>query len=137
MRKAFLALISALLLTLSGMNNHLQAQSGNAVVDGVIEDPSGAVVPGCEVKLINISTGGVLTTQSNGAGLYAFPSVKAGSYTLQIAIQGFKSYSLSDFRVTVGQHATQNVMLELGPSSQSVTIEASGSAPLLEPKSNE
>jgi hypothetical protein len=137
MKETILALFSVLLLTFSGMNNRLQAQSGNAVVDGVIEDPSGAIVPGCELKLVNIATGGVLTTQSDGAGLYVFPSVKAGSYTLQIAIQGFKSYSLSDFRVTVGQHATQNVMLELGPSSQSITIEASGSAPLLEPKSNE
>ena len=77
MKKTILALLSILLVTFSGMNNRLQAQSGNAVVDGVIEDPSGAVVPGCDVKLVNIATGGVLTTQSNGAGLYVFPSVKA------------------------------------------------------------
>jgi hypothetical protein len=137
MRKTIVALLSIQLITFAGLTTSLQAQSGNAVVDGVVEDPSGAVVPGCDVKLVNIATGGVLATQSDGAGLYVFPSVKAGSYTLQIAIQGFKSYSLSDFRVTVGQHATQNVSLELGPSSQSITIEASGSAPLLEPKSNE
>ena len=137
MNKIILAFVSILVVTLFGLPSHLRAQSGNAVVDGVIEDPSGAVMPGCEVKLVNIATGGVLTTQSDGTGLYVFPSVKAGSYTLQIAIEGFKSYSLSDFRVTVGQHATQNVRLELGPSSQTITIEASGSAPLLEPKSNE
>jgi hypothetical protein len=137
MKKAIIALLSFLLISFFGMNGSLQAQSGNAVVDGVIEDPSGAVVPGCEVKLVNIATAGVLTTQSDGTGLYVFPSVKAGSYTLQIALQGFKSYSLSGFRVTVGQHATQNVSLELGPSSQTITIEAGGSAPLLEPKSNE
>ena len=137
MKKAILAFFSIQLMMFPGMPSRLGAQSGNSVVDGVIEDPSGAVVPDCEVRLVNIATGGVLATRSNGAGLYMFPSVTAGSYTLQVAIEGFKSYSLSDFRVTVGQHATQNVILELGASSQSVTIEASGSAPLLEPSSNE
>jgi len=137
MKKAILALLSIQLMTFSGVTCRLQAQSGNSVVDGVIEDPSGAVVPDCAVRLVNMATGGVLATRSNDAGLYMFPSVTAGSYTLQVAIEGFKSYSLSDFRVTVGQHATQNVILELGASSQSVTIEASGSAPLLEPSSNE
>ena len=137
MKKTALALLSILVLTLPGTDNRLRAQSGNAVVDGVIEDPSGAVVPGCEVKLVSNSTGGVFTTQSNGAGVYVFPSVAAGSYTLQVALQGFKSYSLSDFSVTVGQRATQNVTLELGSSSQTITIEASGSAPLIEPESNE
>jgi hypothetical protein len=137
MRKTILALFFICLMVFPARLSHLSAQSGNAVIDGVIDDPSGAVVPGCEVSLMNIATGGVLTTQSNDAGIYIYPSVTAGSYTLKVAKEGFKTYSISDFRVTVGQHATQNVMLELGVSSQTVTIEASGSAPLLEPSSNE
>ena len=137
MRKAILLLLSLQLITLGGTASFLRAQSGGAVVDGVVEDPSGAVVPGCEVSLVNIATGSVLKTQTNYGGMYIFPAVMPGSYTLQVTLEHFKSYSLSDFRVTVGEHATQNVTLELGPSSQSVTIEASDSAPLLEPRSNE
>ena len=137
MKKTILTLLSIHLLTFSGPIKRLEAQSGNGVVDGVIEDPSGAVVPDCEVRLVAITTGSVLTTRSNDVGMYIFPSVPAGSYTLQVAIQGFKSYSLSDFRVTIGQRATKNVVLELGASSESITIEAAGSAPLLEPSSNE
>jgi len=137
MKNAMLVLLLFHLIILTAFTRLLRAQTGSAVVDGVIEDPSGAVVPDCEVRLVNMQTRAVLATRSNDGGMYIFPTVMPGVYTLQVALEHFKSYSVSDFRVTVGEHATQNVTLELGPSSQSVTIEASGSAPLLEPKSNE
>lgn len=137
MKKTILALLCIQLVTFWAVSSRLWAQSGDSVVDGTIEDPSAAVVPDCDVRLVNVATGSVLTTRSNDAGLYIFPSVTAGSYMLTVAKQGFKSYTLSDFRVTVGQHATQNVVLQLGPASQTVTVEESDSAPLLEPSSNE
>lgn len=112
-------------------------QTSTSVVDGEVEDPSGAVIPDCSVVLSSLGTGATLTTQTNETGIFVFPAVPVGSYTLQVAKQGFKAYLLSDFRVTVGQRATHDVVLELGPSAQSVTVEAADSAPLLEPSSNE
>jgi len=114
-----------------------RSQINTAVVDGKVQDPSGAVVPGCTVKLTSLETGGAMTTETNDTGLFVFPAVPVGSYTLEVSKPGFKVYLLSGFRVTIGQHVTQEVRLELGPATQSITVEAAGSAPLLEPSSNE
>jgi len=113
------------------------AQTSSSVVEGRVTDPSGAVVGDCAVVLVDLRTGAELGTRTNASGTFVFPTVPVGSYTLKAAKEGFKAYELSDFRVTVGQRVTQDVQLELGPMAQTVTIEESGSAPLLEPSSNE
>jgi hypothetical protein len=113
------------------------AQTNASVVEGRVADPSGGVVAGCSVVLTSLQTGAALATQTNETGTFVFPAVPVGSYNLKVVKDGFRGYELSGFRVTVDQRVTANVQLELGAVAQSVTIEASGSAPLLEPASNE
>jgi hypothetical protein len=112
-------------------------QTNTSVVEGRVADPSGGVIGDCSVVLTSLKTGSALTTRTNETGMFVFPSVPVASYTLRVVKEGFKVYELSDFRVTVGQRVTQDVELQLGPMAQSVTVEAGGSAPLLEPASNE
>lgn len=113
------------------------SQSSTSVVEGIVQDVTGAVLQNCDVVLMNLETGGKLTTQTNLEGVYAFLSVQPGVYSLAASREGFKSYSIGNFRVTVSQRATQNVVLGLGPASTTVTVDASGSASLSEPTSNE
>jgi len=113
------------------------AQTNASVVEGRVADPSGGVIRNCNVVLTSLRTSGALTTQTNDIGIFVFPAVRVGSYTLKVVKDGFKAYELSDFRVTVEQRATLDVQLELGPVAQVVTVQAAGSAPLLEPASNE
>ena len=112
-------------------------QTNTSVVEGRVADLTEAVIPYCSVVLTSLRTGGALTTRTNETGTFVFPAVPVGSYTLKVIKEGFKVYELSDFRVTVEQRATLDVQLDLGPVAESVTIEASDSAPLLEPASNE
>jgi hypothetical protein len=113
------------------------SQTNTSVVEGRVADPSGGVIPACMVVLTSLKTAGVMTTLTNETGIFDFPAVPVGSYTLKVTKAGFKEYELSDFRLTLGQRATQDVVLELGAVTESVTIEAADSAPLLEPSSNE
>jgi Carboxypeptidase regulatory-like domain len=113
------------------------SQSSASVVEGVVQDTSGAVIQNSNVTLLNTETGGKLTTSTNADGVYAFLSVQPGVYSLQAFREGFKSYSISNFRVTVSQRATQNVVLGLGSASATITVDASGSGSLSEPTSNE
>lgn len=133
MRKNILNLIAFVLLSASAA----MAQTNTSVVEGRVADPSGAVIRDCSVTLTRLQTGGALTTQTNETGTFVFPSVPVGTYTLKVVKEGFKVYKLSDFRVTVEQRATLDVQLELGSVAQIVIVEAGGSAPLLEPASNE
>ena len=124
-------------LTLGGVLGPLSAQSVNSSIEGIVEDPSGAIVPEARAILTNLNTGSQTPTETNDVGRYTFPSVPPGAYMLEISKSGFKTVLISNFRVAVAQQATQNVVLELGAASQSITVEAKGTIPLLEPSSNE
>lgn len=113
------------------------SQSNSSAVEGTVQDTSSAAIPNCEVTLVNTDTGARFDTRTDGAGVYVFPSVLPGVYSLKAFKEGFKSHSVTDFRVMVSQRVTQIVVLEVGVVSESVVVEALGSAPLLEPTSNE
>jgi len=134
MRKHALVLVIFLCSLLS---LRLASQSNSSAVEGTVQDASGAAIPDCAVTLVNSGTGARLITTTDGAGVYLFPSVLPGVYSLRVAKDGFKSYSITDFSVTVSQRATQNVVLQVGVVSESVVVEAFGSGTLVEPTSNE
>jgi hypothetical protein len=119
------------------LSQRMFAQSSASVLEGVVQDATSAVIQNCDVLLLNRETGGKLATRTNGDGVYAFPSVQPGMYTLEVSKQGFKSYSLTNFRVTASERATRNVVLGLGSTTSTVTVDASGSGSLWEPTSNE
>src|SRR5687767_1213194 len=68
--------------------NRALAQS--AAVSGRVIDPSGAIVANAEITLKREGTGDSRSTKSNSDGLYAFPFVRAGKYTLIATADGFK-----------------------------------------------
>ena len=77
MRK--LAVVAALAIFLSGSSPHfLFAQSNGSSVEGTVQDSSGAAIRDCEVTLLNTETGGRFNTQTDGAGLYVFPTIPPG-----------------------------------------------------------
>lgn len=136
MRQARIA-IFLIFCVLGALSQRTSGQSSASVVEGVVQDSTGAVIQDCDVNLLNTETGGKFTTRTNGDGVYAFLSVQPGKYSLQVAKQGFKSYSLTNFRVTASERATRNVVLGLGSTSATITVDASGSGSLWEPTSNE
>ena len=135
-RKSCVALVS-ILFVFCAFSLRCFSQSSTSVVEGLVQDPSGAVIQGCSVTLLNADTGGKQTTHTNADGVYAFLSVQPGIYALEASKEGFKSYSLSNFKVAVSQRATQNIVLGLGSASATVTVDATGSGSLWEPTSNE
>ena len=60
--------------------NPAWSQSSNGSVRGIVQDPTSAIIPNVTVVLTNTATGVELRTQSNGGGIYVFPSVIPGSY---------------------------------------------------------
>jgi hypothetical protein len=116
---------------------HCLAQSGASVVEGLVQDSTGAIIQNCAVILKNAETGAKSETHTNTDGVYAFLSVQPGIYSLDVQKEGFKSYSIENFKVTVSERATQNIVLGLGSISTTVSVDASGSGTLWEPTSNE
>lgn len=100
------------------------AYAQTASVTGAITDPSGAVVPQASVQLLRPSTGAKMATTSNSDGVYTFPFVTPGVYTITVQKSGFKSSTRPNITLTVAQSARINFTLEVGSATQ--TVEVSG-----------
>jgi len=102
----------------------LLAQNTTSTVLGTVKDPQEGVVVGAQVKLeakaINVS----LTQTTNALGQYTFINVTPGSYTVSVTMRGFRTATVSDFRVEVAKSHTIDVKLELGQVSETVTVES-------------
>jgi hypothetical protein len=119
--------LCVVVLTLVGLSMAQNIVTGG--ISGTVTDPSGAVVPNASVKLKSNSTGETQTTNSGATGLYNFPLLKPGTYTVSISQTGFRSFN-ETIDVPLGQIATANIKLVVGNTSE--TVEVSGQAPLLQ-----
>jgi hypothetical protein len=94
-------------------------------VSGTVFDNSGAVIAGAVVTSVNEATGGTQKQVTNSTGLYAFPSVSVGTYSLTVEAPGFKTAHQTGNTLVVGTPLTVNFTLEVGSSSERVNVEAS------------
>jgi hypothetical protein len=107
----------------------VNAQTGNAVVQGTVLDATKAAVPDAKVTLSNERTGVVRSTTTNNVGLYYFGAVPPGSYVLSVEAQGFKRWE-GPFTAVVGQTVTVDPNLEVG--AVGATVEVTGAAPIID-----
>src|SRR3954463_13877932 len=110
----------------------LQAQS-TAQITGTVRDPSGAIVTTATVVVVHESTGILATAKSNQEGSYSVPLLQPGVYRVEVQAPGFKKVERSGITLVVAQTAQIDFNLELGSSSQSVSV--TDTAPLLDASS--
>ena len=123
-RLVFLGLALALGL---GMATAVCAQSPTSgLVSGTVADPSGAVVPGAQVTLVQRATNASQSTTTDAAGRYAFPAVIPGDYTLNVLAKGFRTTEIPDVHVEVLKTVTLNITVQLGASTQTVEVTSTG-----------
>jgi hypothetical protein len=104
-----------LALFLCGMTFRAKAQVANTgSVQGTVLDQSGGAVPDASVTLTNSATTATLTAQTNSSGVFRFPIVSVGRYTLNVSKSGFKSYVQSEFPVEAAAPITINASLAVG-----------------------
>jgi len=86
---------TAFFLTIAGLlpTDSLLAQSGAGLIQGTIQDATGAALPGGTVKVVNQTTGVMIETTANKVGFYSVPGLFAGSYTVTYGAPGMKKIS--------------------------------------------
>ena len=99
-----------------------QAQSNAADLQGVVRDPSGAVIAGATVTARNPATNTSKATTSNDEGVYLIVNLTPGEYEVTVEAPNFKKAVLPGVKITVGQRADLDVALEVGQVSEVVTI---------------
>lgn len=110
------------------------AQLGSGSVSGVIEDTSGAVVPGAMVSIENVATGIVRNVTSDSDGLYAAPNLIPGSYQITVTATGFQTLVRTGITVSVGAPLALNLTLSVGQVTQSVQV--TGQQPVVQTASS-
>lgn len=110
-----------LLLVLSPV---VYCQVETATISGVITDQSGAVVAGAEVLVTNTDTNITWTGLSNESGVYLVTGLKPGRYRIHVGKEGFKGIDLTDLVLSVQDSVSRNFVLQVGSTSESMTVEA-------------
>jgi hypothetical protein len=117
-RWAFALIVLINLLTAAGFTQ----SAGTGAISGTITDASGAVVPDATIKAIDVATGEVRSVVSASNGTYLVPLLNPGTYRVQVNKTGFKQMLSATFPVHVTETAGVNLQLEVGSTSETVTV---------------
>jgi hypothetical protein len=98
------------------------AQTANATISGHITDPTGALVSRATVILTASDTHIATKATSNSEGLYTFPSVKPGNYSMSVSVNGFGTTTIKGLTADVQGNLSRDIVLQIGAANQTVTV---------------
>ncbi|MGO4211231.1 carboxypeptidase-like regulatory domain-containing protein [Terriglobus sp. YAF25] len=93
-------------------------------IGGIVQDPTGAGVPGVTVVLTQTETGFTRTVQTASDGAYSAPDLPLGPYKIQVTVQGFQTSTITGILLQVGSNADVDVKLSLGSVTDVITVES-------------
>jgi hypothetical protein len=100
-----------------------RAQSGGSI-SGLVSDSSGGTVVGATVTIRNLETGAERSVSTDDTGRYNAASLAVGTYDLKVEKPGFRSTSLSNVTLVVGQREAISFTLQVGDVHQTVEVPA-------------
>jgi len=115
--------LTAAIIVLLGalLSPAVRAQSGGSI-SGLVSDPSGGTVVGATVTIRNRETGAERSVSTDDTGRYNAASLAVGTYDLKVEKPGFRSTSLSNVTLVVGQREAISFTLQVGDVHQTVEV---------------
>ncbi len=111
-----------LLLAFAAFSCLLFGQGGTGSITGSVTDSSGAAVPGATVTATNQGNGFKREVTVTGAGEYSLAGLTPGVYTLAATEPQFKTFSVKDLKLEVGQVARVEARLEVGAVTEVIEV---------------
>src|SRR5882724_4148971 len=105
------------------------AQSERGSITGTVSDSAQAVIPHAAVLATNTQTGVQYQSVTTQTGDYTISQIPAGAYSLSVEAPGFSRFVQQGIRIFVAQAARIDVVLQVGGTTESVTV--TGQAHLL------
>jgi TonB family protein len=122
-------------IPLATLTSGQQTASGNAELSGIVTDPSGARVPNAAVIASNSGVGNREVATTDAVGAFAFHSIPAGRYMLEVRVAGFGIYQQNNVTVEAGTPAVVNPKLSVGGVTEKMSVMAAGT-PRPQPQSS-
>ncbi len=98
-----------------------------ASISGTVVDSSGLLVPGATVTITDTATNTTFEAVTGARGAFNVPALNPGTYTITIALQGFKTAVLEDVVLNAGEPTSVRATLELGELTETVVVSGAGS----------
>jgi hypothetical protein len=114
--------VAAVALTLLSVSLAWAVAGGS--LSGVLKDPSGAIIQGGKVKVVNIALKAEYESTSDSRGFYSFPALPVGRYDLTIEVDGFQPQMKTNIAVDADAAVMLDATLEVGRQTEAVTIHA-------------
>src|SRR5437660_12579442 len=93
-------------------------------ITGVVQDPSGGVIPDASVTVTNTATNLARSTQANTSGLYSFPDLTPGTYDVKVVAAGCSVTVKTGILLQVQQTARVDFALAVGQAAQTIEVAA-------------
>jgi TonB-dependent Receptor Plug Domain. len=113
-----------LALSLASCSVCAWSQTQLATVFGAINDPTGAVIPGTHVTIVNQSTGLKRSTLTDTTGQYRLAGLPTGNYALRTEKEGFQTQIREGIELTSASEVMINLLLAIGTHPEQVTVSA-------------
>lgn len=95
-----------------------------ASIQGTVTDPTGAVVPGASVTLLNKDNNHTIIATSGADGNYTFNALPPDHFKITASMKGFSTRVLDNITLIPEQANTVNIQLAIGGAEQAVTVNA-------------
>jgi iron complex outermembrane receptor protein len=102
-----------------------KAQTATGSITGTVQDVTGAAVSATPVKIVNETTGATINVVSDEQGRYEASSLAAGSYGIEVTVEGFQT-ARQQITVAAGQAIAVDLKLTPSQFSQDVIVTARG-----------
>jgi hypothetical protein len=108
------------------LSSSASAQVDTGAIQGTVRDSTGGVVLGASVTLINVEMGVSFQTKTNDVGMYQFPSIRIGNYTLVAEASGFAPSTRDGIAISIQQRFVADFALQ--PSGVLETVHVTADA---------
>jgi iron complex outermembrane receptor protein len=121
MKKILLVMLFVLFASLSAL---AQTAASSGSITGVVKDPNQAVLANAQVVLTNLSTRSKTATATNELGIYVFPALQSGAYSVAVEAKGLQPKASSELNLAAGQNLHFEIALQLAGNTETVSVSA-------------
>src|SRR6266480_3124296 len=97
-------------------------QGNQGTIEGIVVDQSGAALPGAKLTATNDATGIRFQATSDSNGLFTFPVLPVGTYSIEVEHPGLAKLTQKNVALSVGARLNLNLSLSVAGQTQSVTV---------------